>query len=229
MPTAQELKKAWEELDAQIVAVKQEEREAEEARLRAKEEACVAAEKARLEEETRKRELMLEEVQVWAEEEAQKQEEERRVHEEEEWHVRKEEERPMVERDVREEGGPSLERAPRRRLFLPSLSDSAGSPEEEEGMEVSVTVVTPSQLQYSCNSGNVPRPHIILRVKLLTPFTSRLSFLLCSSFVLTLLIRNRHLVVLLFCSIVLRSQTYLRSKLRTPCYVPFLVIAFYAP
>ena len=72
-----------------------------------------------------------------------------------------------------------------------------------------VMIVTPSQLWYSCNSGNVPGPHIILRVKLLTPFTSRLPFLLCSPFISTLLIRNRRLVVLLFCSIVLRSQTYL--------------------
>ena len=51
MPIAQELKKAWEALDAQIAAAEQEEWEAEEARLRAKEEAWVAAEKARLEEE----------------------------------------------------------------------------------------------------------------------------------------------------------------------------------
>ena len=76
----------------------------------------------------------------------------------------------------------------------------------------SVTVVTPSELQYSCYSGNVPGLHTILRVKLLTPLTSGLPFLLCSSFVLTLLIRKRCLIVLLFCSIVLRSQTYLRSK-----------------
>ena len=47
MPTAQELKRAWEALDAQIAAAKQEEREAEEARLQAKEEAHVATEKAR--------------------------------------------------------------------------------------------------------------------------------------------------------------------------------------
>ena len=40
----------------------------------------------------------------------------------------------MVERDLHEEGGPSRERAPWRRLFLP-LSDSAGSPEEEERVE----------------------------------------------------------------------------------------------
>ena len=43
----------------------------------------------------------------------------------------------MVERDLREEGGPSWERAPRRWLFLPS-SDSARRLEEEEGMEVRV-------------------------------------------------------------------------------------------
>ena len=92
-----------------------------------------------------------------------------------------------------------------------------------------VTVVTPSQLQYSCNSGNVPGPHVILRVELLTPFTSGLPFLLCSPFVSTLLIRKRRLVVLLFFSIVLRSQTYLWSKLRTPCYVPFLVVVLFMP
>ena len=39
MLTAQELKKAWEVLDAQIAAPEQEEQEAEEARLWAKEEA----------------------------------------------------------------------------------------------------------------------------------------------------------------------------------------------
>ena len=63
---------------------------------------------------------------AWAEEEDQKQEEEQRAQEEED--------RLTVERDLREEGGPSRERALRRRLFLP-LSDSAGSLEEEEGME----------------------------------------------------------------------------------------------
>ena len=73
-------------------------------------------------------------------------------------------------------------------------------------------IITPSQLRYSCYSSNVPGLHIILWVELLTPFTSELPFLLCSSFVSTLLIRKRRLVVLLFCSIVLRSQTYLRSK-----------------
>ena len=77
MPTAQELKRAREELDAQITAAEQEER-----------------------------------------------------------HTREEEERLAVERDLHEEGGPSRERAQRRRLFLPSSSDSARSPEEEEGMEV---------------------------------------------------------------------------------------------
>ena len=41
MPTAQELKRAWEELDAQIVAAEKEEREAKEARLQAEEEAQV--------------------------------------------------------------------------------------------------------------------------------------------------------------------------------------------
>ena len=75
-----------------------------------------------------------------------------------------------------------------------------------------VMVVTPSQLQYSCYSGNVPGLHILLRVELLTPFTSGLPFLLCSSFDLTLLIRKHRLVVLSFCSIVLCSQTYLRSE-----------------
>ena len=76
-------------------------------------------------------------------------------------------------------------------------------------LSMCVTVVTPSQLRYSCYSGNVLGPHITLRVELLTPFTSTLPFLLCSSFVLSLLIRKHHLVVLLFCSIVLRSQTHL--------------------
>ena len=65
--------------------------------------------------------------------------------------------------------------------------------------------------QYSGYSGNVPGLHILLRVKLLTLFTSGLPFLLCSSFVLTLLIREHRLVVLSFRSIVLRSQTYLQS------------------
>ena len=90
-------------------------------------------------------------------------------------------------------------------------------------------VVTPSQLRYSCYSGKVPGPHIILQVELLTPSTSGLPFLLCSPFVLTLLIRKCRLVVLLFCPIVLRSQTYLRSELRTPCYVPFLIIVLFMP
>ena len=53
MPTAQELKRAQEALDTQIVAAKQEEHEAEEARLQAEEGARVAAEKAQLEEEVR--------------------------------------------------------------------------------------------------------------------------------------------------------------------------------
>ena len=93
----------------------------------------------------------------------------------------------------------------------------------------SVTVVTPSQLRYSCYSGNVPRLHIILRAKLLTLFTSGLPSLLCSSFVLTLLNRKHHLDVHLFWSIVLRSQTHLRSELQTPCYVSFLVIVLVVP
>ena len=71
--------------------------------------------------------------------------------------------------------------------------------------------------RYSGYSGNVPGLHILLQVELLTPFTSGLPFLLCSSFVLTLLIREHCLVILSFCSIVLCSQTYLRSKLQTPC------------
>ena len=132
MPTTQELKRVWEELDAQIVAAEQEEREAEEARLWAEEEAGVATEKAWLEEEEREWERVLEQARqaeeawAWAEEEAQRQEEERRV--------REEEDRLVVERDLREEKGPSRERAPWQRLFLPS-SDSARSPEEEEGVE----------------------------------------------------------------------------------------------
>ena len=48
--------------------------------------------------------------------------------------MREEEERLTVERDLRKEEGPSRERAPRRRLFMPSF-DSAGSLEEEERME----------------------------------------------------------------------------------------------
>ena len=52
----------WEALDAQITAAKQEEREAEEARLRAEEEACVATETAQLEEEAWEWERALEEV-----------------------------------------------------------------------------------------------------------------------------------------------------------------------
>ena len=144
MPTAQELKRACEALDAQITAAEQEEHEAKEARLRAEEEARVAAEKARLGEEARERELTLEkareaaEAQARAEEEARKQEEEQCACEEEERCAREEEGCPAVERDLREEGGPSRERAPWQRLFLPLSSDSAISPEEEEGMEVRV-------------------------------------------------------------------------------------------
>ena len=68
MPTAQELKKVREVLDAQIAQVEQVEQEAEEA--------LVAAKKACLEEEERVRELAREakEVWVWAEEEARRQE-----------------------------------------------------------------------------------------------------------------------------------------------------------
>ena len=51
MPTALELKRAWEELDAQIVTAEKEERKAKEARLQAEEKARVAAEKNQLEEE----------------------------------------------------------------------------------------------------------------------------------------------------------------------------------
>ena len=111
MPTAQELKRAWEELDAQIVTAEKEERKAKEARLQAEEEARVAAEKAWLEEEEREREHVLEqvrqakEVRARAEEEARRQEEER--------HAREEEDRLTVKRDLREEGDPSQERAPR--------------------------------------------------------------------------------------------------------------------
>ena len=39
-----------------------------------------------------------------------------------------------MERDLHKEEGPSRERVPRRRLFLPS-SDSTRSPEEEERVE----------------------------------------------------------------------------------------------
>ena len=53
--------------------------------------------------------------------------------------MREEEECPAVERDLREEGGPSRERALWQQLFLPLSLESAGSPEEEEeGMEVRV-------------------------------------------------------------------------------------------
>ena len=78
-----------------------------------------------MEEEERARELAWEakEARVWAEEEAWRQEGE--------WRVWEEEDCLAVERDLREEGGPSRERAPRRRLFLP-LSDSTRSLEEEE-------------------------------------------------------------------------------------------------
>ena len=107
MPTAQELKRV-QELDAQIVAAKQEEHEAKEAHLRAEEETRMAAEKARLEEEAHKRELVLEEVhkaaeaRAWAEEEAQKQEEELRVCKEEELRACKEEElRACKEEELR--------------------------------------------------------------------------------------------------------------------------------
>ena len=48
--------------------------------------------------------------------------------------AREEEDRLVVEPDLRKEGGPSRERTPQRRLFLPS-SDSAGSLEEEERVE----------------------------------------------------------------------------------------------
>ena len=65
------------------------------------------------------------EVRAWAEEEAWRHEGEQ--------HAWEEEECLMVERDLHEEGGPSREWAPQRWLFLLS-SDSAGSPEEEEGM-----------------------------------------------------------------------------------------------
>ena len=80
----------------------------------------MAAEMARLEEEVHKRERVLEEAWARVAEEAQKQEEEGRL---------------VEERGFHEEGGPSWDRALRRWLFLPS-SDSAGSLEEEEGMEV---------------------------------------------------------------------------------------------
>ena len=51
MPTALELKKAQETLNAQIVKAEWEEREADEARLRAEVEARAATEQARREEE----------------------------------------------------------------------------------------------------------------------------------------------------------------------------------
>ena len=84
MPTAQELKRAHEALDAQIAAAEQKECEAEEARLRAEEEARVAAEMAWLEEEVREWECALEEArqakEAWARaaEEVRKQESDKR-------------------------------------------------------------------------------------------------------------------------------------------------------
>ena len=73
-------------------------REAEEARLWAEEEAQVAAEKAHLEEEcTWEQECLAEEARVWAEEEAQMQEEE-------EWDT--------VEQDLHQVGGSSKGKVP---------------------------------------------------------------------------------------------------------------------
>ena len=69
MPTAQELKRAREALDTQIAAAEQEEHEAKEARLWAKEEARVAAETAWLEEEVCEWEHVLEEARVQVAEE----------------------------------------------------------------------------------------------------------------------------------------------------------------
>ena len=88
----------------------------------------MATEKARLEEEecVSEQACQAEVAWVWAAEAAWAQEEERRVCEEEE--------RLAVERDLREEEGPSRERVQRQWLFLPS-SDSARSPEEEERVE----------------------------------------------------------------------------------------------
>ena len=81
MPTAQELKRACEALNAQIAGVEQEEREAQEARLWAKEEAWVATEKASREEEEWEQEeaWLAKEARAWAEEEAWAPEEEERV------------------------------------------------------------------------------------------------------------------------------------------------------
>ena len=132
MPTTQELKRAWEELNTQIAVAEREEREAKEARLRAEEEARVATEKARLEEEecewahALEQAHQAEEVRAWAEEKAWRQEEEQ--------HAQEEEDRLAVERDLCKEGGLSWEKAPRRQLFL-LLSDSARSLEEEERVE----------------------------------------------------------------------------------------------
>ena len=73
MPTTQELKRAHKALDAQIVEAKWEERGAEEAWLRAEEEARMATEQAQREEEEREWEhvCLAEEARVQAEEEAQ--------------------------------------------------------------------------------------------------------------------------------------------------------------
>ena len=98
-----------------------------------------------------------------------------------------------------------------------------------EPIRALVTIVTPSQLWYSCYSSNVPGLHIILRVELLTLFTSGLPFLLYSSFSRPSSLGN---VILLFsCSVLLFSVLRLISdpKLQTPCYIPFLVIVLFMP
>ena len=103
MPTTQELKKAWEALDAQIAVAEQEEWEAEEARLWAKEEARVAAKKACLKEEEREWKHTLEQVHLA---------EEARAWAEEEARMREEEEQDTVEWDLHEAGGSSKGKAP---------------------------------------------------------------------------------------------------------------------
>ena len=105
MPTAQELKKVWEALDAQIAAVGQDEQEAKEARLRPEEEARVATKKACLEEEECKWEHALEQA---------CQAEEARVQAKEEARMQEEEEEDTVEWDLHEAGGPSKEKAPQQ-------------------------------------------------------------------------------------------------------------------
>ena len=49
-------------------------------------------------------------------------------------------------------------------------------------------------IQYSSHSGNVPGLHLLLQVELLTPSTSGLLFLLCSSFVLVIAVLKKMMI-----------------------------------